>query len=132
MKNSSRIELTDTVMDMLIKLAEGNPGALTALMKLSETSEKIDPDSFFGPLSPLLSLDTHGIYGPRIWVLWKDVCGMDPIKVQTLLRAVQLGFMSESELKRASDSSAFDFQAINDKVRETLPAFAAIKAEPPA
>lgn len=123
----SRIELTDTPMDMFIKLADGNPGALTAMMTLCEKAEGIDPDAAFGSLTPLLALDTHGIYGSRIWVLWKDVCDMDPIKVMTLLRAVQLGDMSEFELTRATDGRAFDFQAINDKVREFIPAFAAMK-----
>ena len=58
-----RIELTDSFLDMVMKMSEGNPGAVTALMELFTKYEAIDPESAFGGISPILSFDTHGIYG---------------------------------------------------------------------
>ena len=91
-------------MDTIVKMSEGNPGALSALMELSTASPKIDPQSAFGGLGPVFFFDTHGIYGSDIYIIWSDKCGRDARKTLMLLRAVQLGFLPESKLKEmASD-----------------------------
>lgn len=102
MNSNTRIELTDTMMSALVKMAEGNPGAIAALSDTCQKAAAIDPQSSFGMLSPILSLDTHGIYGSSIYVLWNDVCGRDARKLLMLLRAVQLGFLAESRLITAA------------------------------
>ena len=38
-------------MDILMKLSEGNPGALTAMMGLMHAAPKVDPDAAFGEFS---------------------------------------------------------------------------------
>lgn len=96
--NKPRIQITDSLMDMLQKMSGGNPGALTVLMKTIEAGPKIDPQSALGPISALLSLDTLDIYDSKIWILYKDVCGQDMVLMLALLRAVQMGIMSESGL----------------------------------
>lgn len=88
---NQRIEITDTMQTAIIKIAEGNPGALTAAMTLCKVAQEVDPDSGFGPLGPLLSLDVEGIYGPNVWILFKDVCQHDPVRVLALFRVCQLG-----------------------------------------
>lgn len=102
----SRIKLTDSVMDSLVSMSEGNPGALTAMMDLMKKQNSIDPQSALGELSPIFSFDTHGIYGSSIYVLWSDKCDRDARKTLMLLRSVQLGFLAESRLQElASDQS---------------------------
>lgn len=86
-------------------LSEGNIGALTVIIELFKQGADIDPDSLLGSLGPILALDTHEIYGPHIWMLYKDVCGQDIRVMVAILRAVQLGFLSESDLHKAIDSS---------------------------
>lgn len=98
--HKERIELTDTLMTATIKLAEGNPGALTTLVKLIESAPSIDPQSIFGPLAPLIALDIHGIYGSDIYILFNDKCDRDARKTILLLRAVQLGIMPERKLQK--------------------------------
>ena len=99
----ARIDLTDTVMSMIMKMAEGNPGAIDAMLKIMEKSAEIDPQSAMPEIMPILSLDTHEIYGSSIYVLYSDKCGRDVRKVLVLLRAVQLGIMPESKLQQISN-----------------------------
>lgn len=121
----SRIQLEDDMTATLIKMAEGNPGAATVLMGIIKDCEKIDPDSAFGGLGVILSLDTYGIYGPRIWMLYKDVCEQDLIKTLAVLRGVQLGLLDEAILSNAIDNrgAGLDVNDILDLVRKELPEF---------
>ena len=48
----SRIELNDNLMSIIVKMAEGNPGAATVLMELYSEAEAIDPQSAMGGLGP--------------------------------------------------------------------------------
>lgn len=130
---NERIELTDSMMDIMTKMTEGNPGAMTALMELATASPKVDPQSAFsnfGLAGPALSFDTHGIYGTEIYILWSDKCGRDARKTLMLLRAVQLGFLSESKLQamaadqtRQVDLTAEEWKDIDSKVCEQLENF---------
>lgn len=40
-------------VDMMIILAEGNPGAVSAMMACAAAATTIDPDSALGPLAPI-------------------------------------------------------------------------------
>lgn len=44
----SRLELSDTGMDVIIKMADGNPGAITAMMAIMEKHDEIDPQAVMG------------------------------------------------------------------------------------
>lgn len=95
---NSRIELTDSPMSAMIKMAEGNPGAATVLGMLYVHGPAIDPDNAFQGFGPILLLDSLGIYGQYIWLLYKDVCGEDLATTLAVLRAVQMGMASHQEL----------------------------------
>jgi hypothetical protein len=124
MNNNQRITLEDNLFSALAKLAEGNPGALTAMMKMSQESPAIDPDAAFGPFAPLFSLDTMGLYGSHIWNLWK-VCQHSTLNISILFRQVQMGLMSESKVTAAAHSgkAEFDFPALLAQLQELIPAF---------
>jgi hypothetical protein len=123
----SRIKLSDSIGSSVAKMAEGNPGAVTVMAQMLQRGEEIDPDSFLGGVAKVLSLDTHGIYGPRIWMLYKDVCGEDIEKTMGLLRACQLGFLAEDALNVAidNDGKGIDVDALMKQVKERLPRFGA-------
>jgi hypothetical protein len=127
MHHQERIDLNDSAMSAAIKLAEGNPGAITAIVKMMEEAPAIDPDSAWGSFGPLIALDSAGIYGSHIWMLWKDVCGQSAVNAETLFRASQLGIISQSSVRDAASEGrhSFDFPALLAKVREELPNFAA-------
>lgn len=126
-RTKNRIELSDTPLDAIVKLSEGNPGAVDVCLKLFQKGGDIDPDSAFGGFGAMLALDTHGIYGSRIWVLFKDVCGENIVRVLGLLRSVQLGQMPTLSLLNAIDGNRrpthAEIDAIVDDVRKQLPAF---------
>lgn len=121
----SRLELSDSGMQIAKKMAEGIPGAVTVLVGLLTKNEAIDPDSAFGPLGAIMTLDTCGIYGSRIWMLYKDVCGQDIVKTIGLLRAVQLGLLDEASLHAAIDNygRGIDVDKCLTLVRAELPDF---------
>ena len=126
MNHNTRLRLTDTAQTAIAKLSDGNPGALRVCCELFQQGAEIDPDAFGGGLSNLLSLDTHGIYGPDIWMLYKDVCASSLPKMVGVLRAVQLGIESESKLKHAIQSygEGIDVDALFQAVCARLPNFA--------
>ena len=121
----ARIQLTDTIMSAMIKMSDGNPGALTVCGKLSKDGAAIDPDSFMGGFGCVLDLDTLSIYGPRIWMFYKDVCGEDLRVMCAILRANQLGFLNPAKLNRAIDNygEGLDISALVAQVEERLPKF---------
>ncbi len=124
---NNRIGLEDDFKAMAVKLCEGNPGALNVLINLVKQEPTIDPDSAMGPYGTILSLDAMGIYGSHIWILFKYRCGESLVKLVGLLRAHQLGFVSDDTITLASQSPTtpveLDTDALLKRVQEELPAF---------
>lgn len=123
----SRIQLEDSAMSAIMKMVDGNPGAISVLVTLMKEEARIDPDSAFGGIGTLLALDTLGIYGSNIWILYKDVCKQNAVNMVLLFRANQLGFVTSKAIKDASNdqtrSSNFDFVDLMAKVKDRLPDF---------
>jgi hypothetical protein len=123
---SERINLEMSFLDGIIVMAEGNPGALTAIAELTKLSPKVDPQSYLGMWTPLLSLDGDGIYGSDIWLLYKDVCKQSAIHCLAVLRAVQLGIVNISQVKLAMERNAhevLDIDSILAQVKTRLASF---------
>lgn len=99
--SNSRIQLEDTLIDIMSKMSDGNPGACTVLMRMFKDGPTIDPQAFAGGLSSILLMDTFRIYGPNIWMLYKDVCKEDIVSTIAVLRACQLGLVSQDTLLEA-------------------------------
>lgn len=121
-----RIKLTDNMHDILFKLSEGNPGAVTVCLQVIERGEKIDPDNIMGGLGVLLSFDSQAIYGSRIWMLYKDVCGEHVGNMLGVLRANQMGFLPGETLDAMIDGQYAGEETVESfvaQVRECLPAF---------
>lgn len=127
----TRIDLNDTMQSVVIKMAEGNPGALRVCMDLLAKGEQIDPDDWAGGFGNLLSLDTLAVYGSRIWMLFKDVCDLDLIKTIAMLRAWQLGFTTRESLNYAIDNrgAGLDVDTLLAQVKERLPNFGVAQQE---
>jgi len=93
-----KLELTDNAMSTILKMAEGNPGAVAAMTSILKETPEIDPQSLLGGMGLLLSFDDLGIYGTDIYVLWSDKCNKDTRKLNILMRAHQLGFVPTSKI----------------------------------
>lgn len=129
-KIMSKINLTDSAMDVVLKMSDGNPGAMGVIMEmLQPAANEIDPDSVMGGMMKILALDTLGIYGTDIYVLHSDICGRDMVKMFAVLRAHQLGFLNDSVLKDAcsrqdySGREMIKVDELYEKVISELPNF---------
>lgn len=124
-----RIQLSDTFLSAVKKMAGGNPGAITVLMAIMAESPKIDPQGAMGGLGTILSLDTEDIYEERIWMLYKDVCGENIVKMLACLRASQLGFITTTQLSQTINSrDKLDVDDLLTKVKKRLNKFDKNKA----
>lgn len=68
---SEKIELTDTITDILFKLSGGNPGALNVLIQILKSGQSADA------IILMLSLDDMRVRGSSVWVGYKDFAGED-------------------------------------------------------
>lgn len=120
-----RICLQDTMMDAVIKLSEGNPGATTVCVQILNKGNSIDPDMVLGGFGILSILDIYNIYGSRIWMLFKDVCKQDLVKTIAALRACQMGLFPIEKLQYAIDNygERINVDELHRMVKERLPRF---------
>ncbi len=126
----SRIVLTDSILETYVKMSDGNPGAVNALVELQQDIDKIDPQSALGILGVLMQLDSMEIYGTAIYILWNDKCGQDSRKMIMMLRANQLGFLSADKIFEMSqdqmneiDLTKEEWNLLDDKVCTQLKDF---------
>lgn len=80
MKTREKISLKDSVQDVIVKMSEGNPGAINVLIQLYDPK---DPETVF----EMLQLDDMNIRGSQIWVGFKDFAGGDMKKFRAAIRS---------------------------------------------
>ena len=114
----SRVEITDTVSDMMVKMSDGNPGALTTMMVMLQESQAIDPQMALGGLGTVMLLDTWEIYGSGIYVLYNDKCDRDLRKMVLLIRATQLGKFPHNKLKEMADDQCREINLTEEEWKE--------------
>lgn len=126
----TRIELNDSLIEVVSKMSDGNPGATSILLKVIDEGIKIDRDSFNGGVGAILSLDMAGIYGSPIYILCNDKCGGDIRKFIILIRGYQLGFVKKERLLELSNDQLRqvnfeenEFENIEKMVLKSLPNF---------
>jgi hypothetical protein len=127
----TRIQLEDSIQDIIIKMSDGNPGATTTLIEVIKNDGRVDPQSTFAGVGSILLLDSFGIYGSSIYILYNDKCKRDIRRFIMLLRAVQLGFIRVDRLKELAEDqtrqinlSDEEWRDIGMKVCEALEDFA--------
>lgn len=122
------IRLDMTVHQIVVAMCQGNLGGLSVLCELIKHGGAIDPDDAFGGLGSVLALDDMEVYGSKIWMIFKDVCGEDIGKVIALLRADQLGQLAGVTRKKIlhaieNRGEGIDVDVALKAVREWLPRF---------
>lgn len=86
-----KLTANDTTMDLVVKMGEGNPGAMTACMELFKIGTK--------GVTTLLCLDDIGMYGEKLYMLWNDCCGRDASKVVRVIEARNFGKLSDQDIR---------------------------------
>ena len=92
----SKIQLTDSTIEILDKMSEGNPGAisiLTTLLFKETTHEMVD-----SVMHIILPLDTLGIYGSKLYMLWTDACDKNTDKVKKVIELWRIGKLTKEEI----------------------------------
>ncbi len=129
MNANTRLTIDMTVMDAVLVMGEENPGAITTLVDLIRVSQICDPYYFAGVLGPMLALDSHGIYGSKIWVLRKDVCNGSLLNMLTLMRCCQMGVIgydtANEEISRVENGqrTVLNFKDLLQRLQTHLPNF---------
>lgn len=124
-ERKERLVGTDTAISAITKLAEGNPGALRVCIDILKYGTEVDPQGMaFGTL---LCIDSLHIYGSRIWLLYKDICGENLVMMMACVRGWQLGIVNQRDLLKAIENAAsgnrahnLDLPAILVAVKERL------------
>lgn len=100
---NEKIRLDMTLPEAIMAMSDGNPGALSVMIGIIKEEHKMVGLS---PFVAILLLDTYGIYGSSIWILYKDICGSDLSKFVGVLRATQMGFLSAVQLRNLTTDMA--------------------------
>lgn len=87
--NEQRLKLEDSIQDAVIKMSDGNPGAINVLMPLIMNKEDFHL---------VLHLDSIGLYGSNIYKLANDCCNNDMDKFKTVLSAWAKSKVTRSEI----------------------------------
>lgn len=115
----------EKAIELIANLAQGNPGAVTVIMKILTDGIRIDPYDYAGGFGSVLYMDSMNIRGPKVWMLYKDVCNENIVKTMAMIRATQLKIISKDELLYAIDNrgTGVDVEVCLSKVKELLPNF---------
>lgn len=117
-------EAMEAIRNNIVRMSQGNPGALTALIRL-ESNTTLP----FGGYQAILILDSLEIYGADIYILFKDICLGNELKMATCLMACQLGLFDGGTLKEAAsirDRSGVSLVPVNklcQQVQDALKGF---------
>jgi hypothetical protein len=121
----SRLKLDMSFNDAVFAMSDGNPGAITVIMDGFRLGDSIDPQGM-GGWGFVLNLDQYGIYGSRVWRLYKDLCGESLSKAIAMVRSAQMGLISAETLNTAIDGTAkVDVDQTVSRLKEKLPGFRA-------
>lgn len=85
-----RINAKMTIEKVLTMMSEANPGALNCLVSMIQSG----PQGFMD----ILLLDSLGIYGSKVYMLWNDSCGRDMTKMLETMQAFREGRFTREEI----------------------------------
>ena len=93
----AKLAISDSKMDMIMKMGNGNPGAMNIIMNMLDG----DMDKTSKNVMLLCHLDHFEVYGSDLYVLFNDVCHQSPGDFEYLIRAAQMGLVTKEQLHEA-------------------------------
>lgn len=99
MSSHERIRGDMTATQAIVAMSDGNPGAVRVCADVLRSNADGVPGFF-----RLLRLDNFAIHGPRIWMLYKDVCREDLGTMLAVLDAAGTGKITRAALDHAIDN----------------------------
>lgn len=95
----ARITILDDAKSALVKICEGNPGAINACCRMIKEGAAVYP--YVDGWEYIILLDTLEIYGSDIYVLWSDICQRDTQKMIAALKVAKIDAYKADVLKDA-------------------------------
>ena len=96
-----RIVSTTTEEETILVMADKDLGAAMVCGDLLRLGRQIDPYAEFGGLTYLMWLDSLGIYGIRLYELYRNVCKGSLSTMAAVVRAWRLGGVAKEEIVNA-------------------------------
>ena len=112
----SKLNMHETFSDIILKLSEGNPGAMTTLFEIMKHFDNNEVEF----LGTFLVIDSMELYGSHLYMLWNDCCDRDISKVIKVIRKYCDGEISDNDIseriKNVGYGKSFDdlLEAKND------------------
>lgn len=126
----NRITADTSSLQVIVQMSDGNPGSMEVIIKLLQLAMRdIDPEIQNPEWFYVLLLDTFGIYGPDIYVLYSDICGKDLAKMVAVLKASCHALIGIDIIKDAcsrqdySGRKMIPVDELYKKVRDLCPQF---------
>lgn len=92
---NTKLELTDSLQDVITKLSEGNPGAINFLFEIIKHQGNNPIESF----GEFLTIDSMHLYGSHLYMLWNDCCNRDVEKSLKIIKGYRLGNIKDNDIK---------------------------------
>ena len=104
----SKLELSDSFDKIMIKLSEGNPGALNVLFEIMKENN----NDLLKSIPIFIMIDSMELYGSYLYMLWNDCCNKDihkTIKVIDLYKRGEIGQPTLNErIRNVGRGKSFD------------------------
>lgn len=91
MNTNTRLKASDSILEIAMKMSDGNPSALQVIMTLLQDSTGMG-------FAEILTIDSIGLYGSKLYMLWNDCCDRDMDKVKSVLYARMRGKLTDWEI----------------------------------
>ena len=88
--SKERITADMNMLEMIVTMSEGNPGAATCLMQMLQE----DPMAMLD----ILWFDSMEIYGSKIYMLWNDCCGRSMTKLKETIKYLKTGVVTKEQI----------------------------------
>ena len=112
-------------------LAEGNEQAVQIIFEIIHNWHRIDPQLDVGPIRLIIQIDRAELYGDKLVDFYEKVCDKNPLKLVTVLRAIDLGILRPNEpLEALAGERVLNLETCNRMIREFLPKFEILKDQP--
>jgi len=120
-----RITESMTFEALILSLTSGVPGSVKALISIVKNYREVDPGAEMGFIGYFMTLDLFQIHDQDIYKLYY-ICEEKPSQFLAVIRALQLGITSESQIKMLLTNFtavSLDFNELTREVRNKIPDF---------
>lgn len=99
----SKIKMNDSVQDIVLKMSEGNPGALTTCLEIIKAKN----NDIVQSIPIFLTLDNMELYGSYLYMLWNDCCSRNIDDVLRVICCFAEGKITKNDIEERIKNVGF-------------------------